>query len=204
MDAGTGLRSHDAFTLKYHDTPDVLDFFVLKQTHDTATERRWTVGDRMRCIIDDAWWLGTVVSKEPYSDDHPTSDFLCYSVIWDNKEEERLSPWDMEPVDHKRPLESGCHVTAAEWTLLRYAWTSEDWGEGACREVSRLLGAVMELAVAEPFLVPVDLSRYPNYACVVEYPMDLSTIKARLDNGFYRRLNACQFDVRYIATNAER
>lgn len=62
----------------------------------------------------------------------------------------------------------------------------------------------MGLSIAEPFLVPVDLSRYPSYALIVEYPVDLSTIKARLENNFYRRITAAQFDVRYLATNAEK
>lgn len=60
----------------------------------------------------------------------------------------------------------------------------------------------MSLAIAEPFAAPVDLNLYPSYAYVVEYPIDLSTIKARLDNRFYRRITAVQYDVRYIYTNA--
>ena len=56
----------------------------------------------------------------------------------------------------------------------------------------------MSLAIAEPFAAPV----YPSYALVVEYPMELSTIKARLDNRFYRRVTAVQYDVRYVYTNA--
>ena len=34
--------------------------------------------------------------------------------------------------------------------------------------------------------------------------MDISTIKARLDNRFYRRASAVEFDVRYIFTNANK
>lgn len=60
----------------------------------------------------------------------------------------------------------------------------------------------MSLAIAEPFVAPVDLNLYPSYAYVVEYPMDLSTIKARLENRFYRRVTAVQYDVRYLYTNA--
>jgi hypothetical protein len=62
----------------------------------------------------------------------------------------------------------------------------------------------MELAIAEPFLVPVDLNVYPTYAVIVEYPIDLSTIKARFENRFYRRVTAAQFDMRHLATNAEK
>lgn len=84
----------------------------------------------------------------------------------------------------------------------------EEWPHGdrstACRKIIEGLEQVMTLAIAEPFLVPVDLSQYPAYAYVVEYPIDLSTVKARLENNFYRRITAIQFDVRYLATNAEK
>ena len=58
----------------------------------------------------------------------------------------------------------------------------------------------MGLAIAEPFNYPVDLTAYPEYMMDVEYPMDLSLIKARVENEFYRRVAAIQRDVRYIYT----
>ncbi|VVC97121.1 unnamed protein product [Leptidea sinapis] len=61
----------------------------------------------------------------------------------------------------------------------------------------------MTLAVAEPFVAPVDLQQYPSYAMVVPYPVDLATIRARFENQFYRRPAAAQFDARYLASNAE-
>lgn len=75
--------------------------------------------------------------------------------------------------------------------------------DGACRRIISCLDKVMALAIAEPFLAPVDLNLYKTYAFVVEYPVDLSTIKARFENHFYRRIAAAQFDVRYLAANAE-
>ena len=60
----------------------------------------------------------------------------------------------------------------------------------------------MKLYIAEPFVLPVDLNLHPSYASIVEYPMDLSTIKSRLDNRFYRRASAVEFDFNYIFTNA--
>ena len=44
----------------------------------------------------------------------------------------------------------------------------------------------MQHAASEPFNAPVDLTAFPVYAINIEYPIDLSTIKARLENGFYR------------------
>ena len=39
---------------------------------------------------------------------------------------------------------------------------------------------------AKHFITPVDLTEYPNYCTVVPLPMDLTMIKARLQNYFYR------------------
>ena len=44
----------------------------------------------------------------------------------------------------------------------------------------------MELSVAENFLAPVDATKYPVYYVMIEYPMDLSTIKTRVENHYYR------------------
>ena len=84
----------------------------------------------------------------------------------------------------------------------------EEWPRGdrdaSCRRIIAGLEQVMGLAIADLFLAPVDLNIYPEYAFVVEYPIDLNTIKSRFENHFYRRITSAQFDVRYLATNAEK
>lgn len=47
-------------------------------------------------MIDNAWWCGKIVQQNP-----SRSPFLCYQVLWDNGENENLSPWDMEPINPK-------------------------------------------------------------------------------------------------------
>jgi len=64
------------------------------------------------------------------------------------------------------------------------------------------LEQIMTLSVAENFTVPVDLNAFPVYAMIIAYPVDLSLIKARLENRFYRRIAALQYDVRRIESNA--
>lgn len=41
-----GLLTGKVFSVKYHDMPDVLDFFVLKQLYHTALSRDWQPGDK--------------------------------------------------------------------------------------------------------------------------------------------------------------
>ena len=54
----------------------------------------------------------------------------------------------------------------------------------------------MKLATAEPF---VSLAVDPN---LCPYPMDLCTIKRRLDNRFYRRMDAVLFDLSFVFTKS--
>ena len=116
-----------------------------------------------------------------------------------------MSPWDLEPIDEDRPTNVGVNVRVlpSEVTSRLYQPRPEDWRgdrDSECDRISALLSQVMKLAIAEPFVSPV--VRYPSSASIVEYPMDLSTIKTRLDNRFYRRASAVEFDVDYISTNA--
>nr|XP_022911448.1 bromodomain and WD repeat-containing protein 3 isoform X1 [Onthophagus taurus] len=211
-----GRLTGEDFTVKYHDMPDVLDFFVLKQTYEAAISRNWSIGDRFRCMIDDAWWIGEVISKS-VNEESAESLFMGYEIRWLNGESENMSPWDMEPlrednvfIDLGMPEnpDEAVPVLPQELQSLQYQPQSEEWPNGDREESKQAiisgLDEVMGLAIAEPFLVPVDLSVYPSYAFIVEYPIDLSTIKARFENNFYRRITSSQFDVRYLATNAEK
>lgn len=80
MDPVTGVLTGESFTLKYHDVEDVLDFLVLRQYYELAIQRNWQPGDRFRCIIDDLWWEGQLVTREPYNAQFPDSMFLCYRI----------------------------------------------------------------------------------------------------------------------------
>lgn len=206
-----GNMTDKHFTIKYHDIPDVLDFLVLKQTFDTAISRNWGPNDRFRCMIDDKWWMGEIESHQALQEEFPDSLFMCFKVRWDNSEYEFMSPWDMEPIDDERlPTNIGGSVAVLpeEIQAILYRPKSDEWPrgdrEGSCRRIVNGLEQVMGLAIADPFLTPVDLNSYPTYAYVVEYPIDLSTIKSRFENHFYRRITSAQFDVRYLATNAEK
>ncbi|XP_053693465.1 PH-interacting protein [Sabethes cyaneus] len=205
------VPSGRSFVIKYHDMPDVLDFLVLKQTFDTSVRRNWGPGDRFRCMIEDVWWLGQIESHNQLSAEFPDSLFMCFRVRWDNGEYEFMSPWDLEPVDENRlPAEVGgaVPVLPEELRATLYQPKAEEWPRGdrdaSCRRIIAGMEQVMGLAIADLFLAPVDLNIYPEYAFVVEYPIDLNTIKARFENHFYRRITSAQFDVRYLATNAEK
>lgn len=97
-----GKTMGKTFQIKYHDMPDVLDFLVLRQTFDNAIERNWENGHRFRCVIDDGWWMGTIVSVQPLDEEFLNSYFMCFNIKWDSGETEFMSPWDLEPIDESR------------------------------------------------------------------------------------------------------
>jgi len=225
-----GTDSHsltgENFSIKYHDMNDVVDFLVLKHSYEASMKVGWKPGDRYRCQIEDAWWYGSVLEVSPYDPATPNSPFLSIKCFWDSGEEERLSPWDLDPVldgdtglnvpraNGDEPESAGYEktdvavpVTREEIERFLYQPLDEEWrglsSKPECKRISAGLEQVMALAIAEPFNYPVDLTLYPDYMLEIEYPMDFSLVKSRLDNQFYRRVTAIQFDVRYLATNTE-
>jgi hypothetical protein len=67
-------------------------------------------------------------------------------------------------------------VTREEIERQLYQPLPEEWrglhSRAECKRISRGLEQVMDLAIAEPFNYPVDLTHYPDYMLEIEYPMD--------------------------------
>ncbi len=220
IDQNTGKVTNTKFSIKFHDMAHVVDFVILRQFYDRAIEKDWRAKDRFRCIIDDVWWTGVIEAKKPFQDEHSDSYFQCLQTTWDNGENEQLSPWDLEPLCGVNTRKSktatsatansaeGSPVTAEELKSLLYVPEEDEWpAEGRDAECERILKGlqkIMELSIAEHFNYPVDLDAYPDYAVLIEYPIDLNTIRERLENRYYRRINSIQWDVRKIETNANK
>ncbi|XP_038078010.1 bromodomain and WD repeat-containing protein 3-like isoform X2 [Patiria miniata] len=209
IDPETRKQTGSSFSIKYHDMSDVIDFLVLRQHYDISKARNWKAGDRFRSMIDDAWWLGTIVDQQPFQAESPDSFFQCYNVAWDNGETEKMSPWDLEPIDEDNlPDVTGGSVPVTQDEALQALYTSDcaEWGErdptAECERIIACIDQVMGLRIARPFNTMVDLNVYPFYAQVVSYPTDLAKIKTRLELRFYRRLSALMWEVRLMEQNA--
>lgn len=77
-----------------------------------------------------------------------------------------------------------------ELKTLMFTPQDREWGncdrDTECDRIVKGMEILMEHSIAEMFLTPVDLNSFPSYAITIEYPIDLSTIKSRLENRFYR------------------
>ena len=219
IDKLTNKMTNNKFSIKYHDMDNVVDFVILRQFFDRGIEKNWRAKDRFKCIIDDVWWIGIIDCKKPFEENYPESEFQCLKITWDSGESEELSPWDLEslsgvnarktkPVSLSNMPNNGDSiiVTQEEMNYLLYVPNTDEWPiEGRDYECQRILNGlekIMELSLAEHFNYPVDLDAFPSYGMYIQYPIDLNTIKERLENRYYRRINSIIWDIRKIDENA--
>uniref|UniRef100_A0A4W5NFE4 Bromo domain-containing protein n=1 Tax=Hucho hucho TaxID=62062 RepID=A0A4W5NFE4_9TELE len=98
-------------------------------------------------------------------------------------------------------------LTEEEQRELLYVPLEGEWGAATrnheCQRIINAIDQLTTLDVAVPFALPVDLQAYPSYCTVVAYLTDLSTIRSRLENRFYRRMSSLMWEVRYIEHNAQ-
>lgn len=67
----------------------------------------------------------------------------------------------------------------------------------------KIIVSIMSRREAQPFREPVDwkaLGLY-DYLDIVKYPMDLGTVKSKLENNLYPTINDAANDVRLVWTN---
>jgi len=69
-----------------------------------------------------------------------------------------------------------------------------------------VMRAVFKHQHSWPFTVPVDTVKFnlPDYFKIVEYPMDLGTVRKRLENNYYWCARECMDDVQLIFKNCYR
>ncbi|XP_031782484.1 uncharacterized protein LOC100678471 isoform X2 [Nasonia vitripennis] len=202
-------RTGKFFDVEYHYIKDhPYDFLILRQHFYTALAQNWKVGSRFRRMLGNMWYFGRILAVQA-QDPQKLSDskFECLCIQTDTGSEYNVSPWNIEPIDEKNlPEKKGVPipVTPEDLRKLRYQPKPNEWHQDGrpaiCRRIRRKLEELMRTPIAVPF---VKLRNDPSYVCRVEYPIDLEIISARLGNLFYRRVDALEFDIRYLAKNFE-
>ncbi|KAL3083410.1 hypothetical protein niasHS_011212 [Heterodera schachtii] len=227
-----GRRIGSTFQIFFHDMQNVLDFLVLKQHFDASKQLNLQPGNRVESIVDDKFYTGKVlrVTAAEY-DSYPNSDWCAVCVEWDNGEDDRYSPWDLQALTKGRKSESPAtkhdtaklgeyHPMAGEWLVPEWALANAPPRASSSavssrpsnsllfaqelfqQRISKLIEQLSHVKEVLPFLEPVDLHLYQDYPTYVFYPMDLTTIQERIHNNFYRRSLAILYDVQMLGKNA--
>lgn len=178
------------------------DFLIERSRYETAMERNWSYGDK--CLVwwkDESerggrWWDGQVVSVKAKSDQFPDSPWERCGILYEGEVEPHpQSPWELHDVDSswEQPqldLESRNRVLSSVTELLQSASRNQDkFG----------ILKLKHVAVKLDFM-----NRFP-------VPLSPDIIRLRLENNYYRSLEAMKHDfsvmiangVAYFAKNRE-
>eukprot|EP01102_Stenamoeba_stenopodia_P006826 TRINITY_DN190_c0_g1_i1.p1 TRINITY_DN190_c0_g1~~TRINITY_DN190_c0_g1_i1.p1 ORF type:complete len:1013 (-),score=292.50 TRINITY_DN190_c0_g1_i1:62-3100(-) len=117
------------------------------------------------------------------------------------KESKPKAPSPSPPPESGRPHRSTRRRTSRE-TLSPISTTTTLSPQ--LKHCQRILTQVMAHNLAWPFNQPVDpvALNIPDYFDVIKHPMDLGTIKERLDDGHYHSISEFASDVRLVWKNA--
>lgn len=182
--------SSDRFTLRYYDMADIPDFLILACRYTWSLDQDYHTGQLVRVIYGhEETYSGRITRVGP----RRRSAWQCYTVQWLTLDDppEDCSPWELEPVvdDLERDqtfTPYRCHEALPESTL---------------RVLLDGLRNIMTHRRAQYLVEPVDYRMFPDYLLTVPYPMHLDLMRSRLENGFYRRLEAFLWDAQLITTN---
>lgn len=184
------------FTIAYG-SRNVPDYLVLEDKFLTSLGYQWQNGLEILVPFgnDNAsnepkieMYHGKIVDIVPKQAIFPLSPWEGLIITFDNDDEiTRLSPWECVPDGTFDPptIQQGKHDNAIQ-----------DEKKSAILESLR---EILDMPEAEGFLEPA--TDAPQYLSVIANPIDLSLIHRRIENDYYRQIEALIADVNLIACN---
>ncbi|KAK6941080.1 Bromodomain [Dillenia turbinata] len=191
--------SSSVFGKVFHLTlPELIDFpdFIVERTrYDAAMERNWTTGDK--CLVwwrnqngeGGSWWEGQIVGHKMKSNEFPDSPWERYTVEYDAEPNERHqhSPWELH--DPGVYWEHPCVDFNIKNELLDHFF--------------KLERAIIEKEDCYGIQKLKEVSERKDFSNRFPVPLSPDIIKARLENNYYRSLEAAKHDITVMLSNAQ-
>ncbi|KDP27899.1 hypothetical protein JCGZ_18979 [Jatropha curcas] len=184
-----------SFKLTLPEVTGFPDFLVERTRFDAAMRRNWTCRDKCRVYWkndgegDGSWWEGRILSVKAKTSEFPDSPWERYTIQYrsDPRETHQHSPWELFDFDSQweQPHiddEIRNKLISAFAKLEQSGNTEQDrYGIQKLRQVSQKTNFT---------------NRYP-------VPLSLEVIQSRLENYYYRTLEAVKHDIEVMLTNSE-
>ncbi|CAN7003997.1 unnamed protein product [Brassica oleracea var. botrytis] len=171
------------------------DFLVERSRYEAAIQRNWTFRDKCKVWWRDEgeedgnWWEGRILAVKAKSPDFPESPWERYTVRYKNDPTETHlhSPWELFDADTKwvQP-----HMDDEKRNRLLLALTKLETSDKRTKDSYGL----------QKLNQTVGSSSYTNRFPV---PLSIEVIRSRLENNYYRSLEALRHDVEVMLSNAE-
>ncbi|CAI9118985.1 OLC1v1020632C1 [Oldenlandia corymbosa var. corymbosa] len=185
----------ESFRLTLPEVTTFPDFLVERSRYDAAVSRKWTSRDKCQVWwqndggeVGGTWWDGRITSVKPKSSDFPDSPWERYVVQYksDPRETHQHSPWELYNADthwEQPHIDAGIrHRLLSAFAKLDKSVNKKDnYGLQKLREVSQKTSFA---------------NRFP-------VPLSFEVIHSRLENNYYRSLDAMKHDFQVMLSNAE-
>ncbi|CAI0467064.1 unnamed protein product [Linum tenue] len=173
------------------------DFLVERSRYEASLQRNWTKRDRCKVWWNDdehqgKWWDGRIQVVKPKSSEFPDSPWERYTVSYKD--------------DH-----NGTHLHSP-WEFSESKGDDIQWEQPHIDDETTvgLLSALEELEQSgtktkDPFGVRKlsEIAQKSKFINMFPVPVSLGLIKARLENNYYRSLEAFQHDIQVMLSNAK-
>ncbi|XP_011100778.1 bromodomain and WD repeat-containing protein 3-like [Sesamum indicum] len=184
-----------SFKLTLPEVTGFPDFLVEKSRYDASMARNWTSRDK--CQVwwknegeeDGSWWEGRILSVKPKSHEFPDSPWERYVVKYksDPTETHHHSPWEL-------------YDTGSQWEQPHI---DDDIREKLIHTLAKLEQSGYKVQDYYGVNKLKQVSQKTNFINRFPVPLSLEVIQLRLENNYYRSLEAMRHDVEVMLSNAE-
>ncbi|KAJ8573931.1 hypothetical protein K7X08_010442 [Anisodus acutangulus] len=184
-----------SFQLTLPEVTGFPDFLVERSRYDAAIERNWTSRDK--CQVwwknegdeDGSWWEGRILNVQAKSHEFPDSPWERCIVRYksDPSETHQHSPWELYDADiqWEQP-----HIDDETREKLMHTFTKLEKSGNKAQDYYGV-EKMRQVSQKSNFI-----NRFP-------VPLSLETIRARLENNYYRSLEGMKHDIEVMLSNAE-
>ncbi|KAL2642281.1 hypothetical protein R1flu_009868 [Riccia fluitans] len=185
------------FKLMFKELTDFSDFIVERSRYDWAVKKGWVVRDKCQVwwrsegeVGGGVWWDGRIIKLKAKSAEFPDSPWDRFTVQYkESSDPETHSPWELfEPGNHwhdppRIDIDSKTTLLASiqELEKSRFVGTEDEYG------LRRLSQDVED----------------PKYVNRTPLPLDLETVKQRLEKDYYHSLEAFNHDIELLVKNVQ-
>ncbi|DAZ96791.1 TPA: hypothetical protein N0F65_005789 [Lagenidium giganteum] len=206
----------ERFTFKFFfHAHDLANFLVLDHSYCKGVGWNWQVGDQVLTPFVQMdkhgfetgaeWTVGVITSINATKDidgQMRLSPWECLKVSWNDSEvrECSVSPWEIEP--NPADARDAKRIKDRSRVEVR-AFLSRSITRHRRAALLNEVMSTMNLSIAQDFLYPVG-DVFMDYLITIANPMDLGLIKRRLEQGYYRQIEAFVSDARLLSINCEK
>ncbi|KAL6193665.1 hypothetical protein ACLB2K_034749 [Fragaria x ananassa] len=171
------------------------DYIVEKTRYVAAIEKKWSCRDKCKVWWkndgddDGSWWDGRVVQIQPKSPEFPDSPWEMCMVMYKSvpKETQLHSPWEL-------------FDTATEWVQPQIDDKSKNKLHSAFAQLVKSSHSRQDSLGINKLKQLQEKPKFRNWCAV---PISLDLIESRLENDYYRSLEALKHDFKVMLLNAQ-